>query len=87
MNFTPSIPRRPIVYNLFLNDRVFGYVLNRLERAISLYIPVSLHNPILKLTNALNKFHDLSFKAKLEIFWLQLGASVLSICRFGYPGR
>jgi uncharacterized protein (TIRG00374 family) len=68
-----------IVYSLFMNDRFFGYVLNRVEWATKLFIPVSLQNPILKLTNALNKFHDLSFMAKLEIFGLQLCAGLLAI--------
>lgn len=68
-----------IFYSLFMNERFLGYFLNRVERATALFMPGSLQNPILKLTNALNKFHDLSFKAKLEIFGLQLSAGLLAI--------
>ena len=68
-----------IVYSLFMNDRLFVSIFNRVEKATSLFFPEMVQNKILKLTNALKKFHDLPFRAKLEIFWLQLGAGVISI--------
>ena len=68
-----------IVYSLLLNKRIFGSVLSVSERAIAKYIPMSMKNSVLKLTEALKTFHDLTFKEKLEIFWLQLGGSIFSI--------
>ena len=68
-----------IVYSLFMNDRHFGFVSNRVERATLLFLPGILQNPILKLINGVNKFHGVPFKAKMEVFALQSGASLLSI--------
>lgn len=71
-----------ILYSLFMNDRFFVFVLRYVERGTSRYFPLSLQNPVLKLTNALIKFHELPFKAKWEIIGIQLSAGVLSI--FGW---
>lgn len=68
-----------IVYGLFINERFLGYALNCVDRATSLLLPASLQSPILKLTNALNKFHQLTFKSKLEIVGISISASLLSI--------
>ncbi|GJL56858.1 MAG: hypothetical protein NPIRA02_39900 [Nitrospirales bacterium] len=68
-----------ILYALSTNSQFFSDISKRIEKTVSVFMPVSFQRRITSFVNALGNFQRLSFNTKLEIFTLTLGANLLSI--------